>query len=257
MKGIPSSSKSVRGVVKLKAPTSKGHGEGPKVDPLSSTIPVARFEDMICTLSSNAMSSETKQCVTQRAVLQCPAVPIDLLGQKVPSLLDSGSMVTLICEGYFTKNILPLLQSPAGNLTKAHLLFQLSAINNEVMPVSKYFEANVTLLGFRIPQIGFLVVKDSNVLLEPQHSTKLPRVIRCNLIQLGCKEFTRAYRFDAFEQFHCPDNVHPVVFAQLCSFYHQSKLQDKTQISSKVSTSSVQINSSETNSSKAKNKTLV
>ena len=88
----------------------------------------------------------------QRAVSQCPAVPIDLLGQKVPSLLDSGSMVTLICKGYFTKNILPLLQSQAGNLTEAHLLFWLSTANNEVMPVSKYFEANITILGFKVLQ---------------------------------------------------------------------------------------------------------
>ena len=82
------------------------------------------------------------------------------LGQKVASLLDSGSMVKLICEGYFTKNILPLLQKPAGDLTKAHSLFRLSAANNEVMPVSKYFEADITILGFKVPQVGFLVVKD-------------------------------------------------------------------------------------------------
>ena len=166
---------------------------------------------MIQTLSSNAVSSETKQKVMQRAVLQCPAVPMDLLGQKVPSLLDSGSMVTLICEGYFTKNILPLLNKSPGELTEAHSMFQLSATNNEVMPVLKYFEADVTLLGFRIPWVGFLVVKDPNVLLEPQHSTQLLGVIGCNLIQLGCEEFGRAYGFGAFEEFHCPANVHPVV----------------------------------------------
>ena len=62
-------------------------------------------------------------------------------------------MVTLIREGYFTKNILPLLNKSPGNLTEAHSLFLLSAANNEVMPVSKYFEADVTLLGFRIPRV--------------------------------------------------------------------------------------------------------
>ena len=121
---------------------------------------------MICTLSSNAVSSEMKQKVMQRAVLQCPAVPKDLLGQKVLSLLDSGYMVTLIHEEYFTKNILQLLNKSPGELTVAHSLFQLSAANNEVMPVSKYFEADVTLLGFRILWVEFLVVKDPNVLLE-------------------------------------------------------------------------------------------
>ena len=195
-------------------------------------------------LSSQAVSSDTKHKVMQRVVSQCPAILMDLLGRKVPSLLDSGSMVTLIREGYFPKNIQPLLGKSLGKLAKAHSMFQLSATNNEVMPVSKYFEADVTLLGFRIPRVGFLVVKDSNVLLEPQYSTQLLGVIGCNLIQLGCEEFRRSYGFDAFKEFRCPDSVHPVVFAQLCSHYHQSKLLDNP--SSQVNSSSVQFSSSET-----------
>ena len=209
---------------------------------------------MIQTLSSNAMSFEMKQKVMQRAVSQCPAVPMDLLGQKVPSLFYSGSMVTLRHEGYFTKNILPLLNKSPGELTEAHSMFWLSAANSEVMPVSKYFEADVTLLGFRILQVGSLVVKDPNVLLEPQHSTQLLEVIRCNLIWLGCEEFGRAYRFSAFEEFHCPANVHPVVFAQLFSLYYQSKLQDNPQTNIQVSSSSVKFGTSETSSSETKKK---
>ena len=196
------------------------------------------------------MSSETKQKVMQRAISQCPAIPMDLLGRKVPSLLDSGSMVTLICEGYFTKNIQPLLGKSSGKLAEAHSMFWLSATNNEVMPVSKYFEADVTLLGFRIPRVGFLVVKDPNVLLEPQHSTQLPGVIGCNLIWLRCEEFGRLYGFDAFEEFRCPDGVHPVVFAQLCSHYHQGKLLDNPQ--TRVSSNSIRSDTSETSSSEAK-----
>ena len=80
----------------------------------------------------------------KRAVSQCPAVPMDLLGQPVPSLLNSGSMLTLICEGYFVKHIQPLLEGKA----ETHSMFWLSAANNEIMLVLKYFEADVTLLGF-------------------------------------------------------------------------------------------------------------
>ena len=94
------------------------------------------------------------------------------------------------------------------------------------------------------------MVKDPNALLEPQHSTQLPGVIVCNLIWLGCEEFRRSYGFDAFEGFHCPEGVHPVVFAQLCSHYHQSKLLDSP--STQVSSNSVQVSSSETSSSEAK-----
>ena len=151
-------------------------------------------------------------------------------------------MVTLICEKYFKKNILPLFKKSAGDLTEAHSLFQLSAANNEVMPVSKYFEADITLLGFIIPHVGFLVVKDPNTLLEPQHSTQLPGVIRCNLICLGCEEFGRVYGFKAFEEFHCPSNIHLVVFSQMCSFYHQDKLSESTQTQAASQTTSGLIN---------------
>ena len=139
------------------------------------------------------MSFATKQRILNRAVSQCLSITIDILGQKIPSLLDSGSMVTLIHKGYFIKNILPLLKKSADDLTEGHSLFRLSAANNEVMPVSRYFGAYITLLGFTILHVGFLVVKDPNTLLEPQHNTQLLGVIRCNLISLGCEEFGRVY----------------------------------------------------------------
>ena len=96
------------------------------------------------------------------------------------------------------------------------------------------------------------MVKDPNALLEPQHNTQLPGVIGCNLIWLGCDEFGRVHGFDAFEEFHCLSSIHPVVPAQLCSFYHQSKLLDKTQSKTEVSTNTIQVNTSETSSSEAK-----
>ena len=65
------------------------------------------------------------------------------------------------------------------------------------------------------------MVKDPNTLFEPPHSTQLPGVIGCNLICLGCEEFGKIYGFDLFEKFQCPQEVHPIVFAQFCSFYHQ------------------------------------
>ena len=75
------------------------------------------------------------------------------------------------------------------------------------MPVSKYFEADVTILGFKVLQGGIPMVKDPNALLEPQYSTQLPGIIRCNLIQLGCDEFGRVHGFDAFEEFRCPSSM--------------------------------------------------
>ena len=56
--------------------------------------------------------------------------------------------MTLIHEAYFNKYILPLLHGTAEELAEAHSLFHLSAANNQEMPVTKYFEADVSILGF-------------------------------------------------------------------------------------------------------------
>ena len=80
--------------------------------------------------------------------------------------------MTLIRETYFNKYILPLLHGTVEELAEAHLLFRLSAANNQDMPVTKYFEVNISILGFQIPSVGFLVVKDpqfSNLNIVPVH----------------------------------------------------------------------------------------
>ena len=93
------------------------------------------------------------------------------------------------------------------------------------------------------------MVKDPNTLLEPQHSTQLLGVIGCNLIQLGCEEFGRVHGFQAFKEFHCPVDVHLVVFAQMCSFYHQGKLSlPQTQSASQPNSESINVNTSEISS---------
>ena len=122
-----------------------------------------------------------------------------------------------------TNTFCPYLCGTAKELAEAHSLFHLLAANNQDMPVSKYFEAEVSILGFHIPSVGFLVVKDPNTFLKPQYNTHTPGFIRCNLIQLGYEEFGKVFGFEAFETFTCPKEVHPLIFAQICTLYHQGK----------------------------------
>ena len=55
--------------------------------------------------------------------------------------------------------------------------------------------------------------------------------------------------FKAFKEFHCPPNIHLVVFAQMCSFYHQGKLWEspQTQAASQITSGSININTSRIN----------
>ena len=57
------------------------------------------------------------------------------------------------------------------------------------------------------------------------------------------------YGFKAFEEFHFPPNIHPVAFAQMCSFYHQGKLSEspQTQAASQITSGSININTSKIN----------
>ena len=63
------------------------------------------------------------------------------------------------------------------------------------MPVLRF-------LGFSMLYVGFLIVKDPNSLLEPQHSTWLPGIVGCNLMYLVCEELGRIYGFEPFKKFN-------------------------------------------------------
>ena len=156
---------------------------------------------------------------------------MEFLGLKVPSLLDSGHMVTLICEAYFNKHILPLLcMVQWKNLLKHIRCFTSQLLIIKEMPVLKYFEADISILGFRIPSVGFLVVKDPNTVLESHYSTHTSGVIGCNLIWLGYEEFRKVFGFEAFKTFTCLKEVHPLIFAQMCTLYHQGKNQAQSDL---------------------------
>ena len=104
------------------------------------------YSTLLQTLSNSTILAESKHQIMQRAVSNCPSVTLQLLGIELTSLLDSGSMVTLIREGFFLKYILPKLQN-SQELSQAHSLFRLSAANNGITQVSCYFEADVNLQG--------------------------------------------------------------------------------------------------------------
>ena len=80
-----------------------------------------QYNELLSTLASNAVSIKTKQRVIQCMISICPSVALNVQGKGVLSLMDSGSMVTLIWEGYFEKNILPILKSSPGELSYASL----------------------------------------------------------------------------------------------------------------------------------------
>ena len=72
------------------------------------------IEGLIDKISSQQVSAQIKIEVMQRAVATCPKVNMGCGRKRFPSLLGSGSQVTLIYQSFFKKNILPHIRPSDG-----------------------------------------------------------------------------------------------------------------------------------------------
>ena len=124
-------------------------------------------------------------------------------GRKmIPSLLDSGSQVTLICQSFFLEQeILPHIKPSDGEKAKAHQQFQLTAANSGKLPISMYVELDLDFLGSVVPKVGILITEEPNELLESHHKTKLPGVVGWNLTKLAYEVFVKNYGVLCLENF--------------------------------------------------------
>ena len=171
-------------------------------------------------ISSHQVSAQVKIEAMQRAVAICPRVNMGCGRKMIPSLLDSGSQVTLICQSFLEQEILPHIKPSDGEKAKVHQLFQLTAANNGKFPVSMHVQLDLYFLGIVVPKVGVLVTKEPNELLESCHKTKLPGVVGWNLINLAYEVFVKNYGVLCLENFDCPTGVSPLLFSHLCVYHH-------------------------------------
>ena len=117
-------------------------------------------------ISSQQFSAKVKIEVMQRGMVTCPKINMGCGRKVIPSLLDSASQVTLICQSFFEQEILPYIKPADGEKARAHQLFQLTAANNGKLPVSMYVELDLDFLGIVVPKVGVLITHEPNELLE-------------------------------------------------------------------------------------------
>ena len=113
-----------------------------------------RIAGLIEKISSQQVSAQVKIEVMQRAMATCPKINMGCGRKVIPSLLDSGSQVNLICQSFFKQEILPHIKPSDREKAKAHQLFQLTAANNGKLPVSMYVELDLDFLGIVVPKVG-------------------------------------------------------------------------------------------------------
>ena len=129
----------------------------------------------------------------QWAVDKCSKVCISSYVIQIPSLLDSGSEVTLLWQSYFNKNILPKIKLVTGEKANAHTLFKLTVIDDGHMPMRMYTKLDLTFLWLKVPNISMLITEEPNQVLNKEHQTKLPGIVGWNLIWLSYSMFIQKY----------------------------------------------------------------
>lgn len=133
--------------------------------------------------------------VMSTLVGKCPVVEVQMGGVVVPSLLDTGSMVTTITESFFKKHF--------GHLTDSQLhdcaWLDLRAGNGLKLPYCGYLELDITILGKCVAHRGVLVVKDP---IDPHMQSKklqIPGLLGMNVIKGFYYELFVQYGQSLFE----------------------------------------------------------
>ena len=109
----------------------------------------------------------------------------------------------MVQQSYFDQNTKPKLGPARGPEATFHNLLNRKHVNRGDIPIARYFEIDVAFLGLRVPKVGFLIVKGLSDLLESK-DTKLPGIIRWNLIKLAYQEFTKKHPVQVFSSYQCP-----------------------------------------------------
>ena len=98
---------------------------------------------------------------------KCPNIRLEYMGKPLHCSYYFGSMVSLVCQSYFDQYIKAVL-GPADRpeATAHNFFFNLKGAKEGKIPLTRYFDIGIGLLGLKLPKVGFLVVKDFNVVIK-------------------------------------------------------------------------------------------
>ena len=113
----------------------------------------------------------------KQVLARWPSVKLKIMGESVPSLMDSSSMVSLMRQDYFNRYFRPQLGPSEGSVADTHHMFDLTSASGRAIPLSGYVELDVEFLGLQVPRIGFLITWNPNMVLDPEHKTRLPKIV--------------------------------------------------------------------------------
>ena len=163
---------------------------------------------------------QTQFRIMQQAVAKCPSVEPKIMGESVPSPLDSNSMVSLMWQDHFNWYFRLQLGPAEGSVADTHHLFNLMSASGEAIPLSSFVELDVEFLRLHVPRVRFFIIQNPNKVLDADHKTRLHEIVGWNLVKLAYEEFLKKYNIDVFKDFECLDRVNPLLFSQLYIYYY-------------------------------------
>ena len=204
---------------KLKSPSARDQAAGVNE---SGPHKYTYEGELIWSIRNASILATTKLKIMQCAVAKSPKVSIRAYWIQIPSLLDSGSEVTLLRQSYFDQHLLPKIKVVMSEKAEAHQLFHLTVSNDGQLPVKLYTELDITFLGLKVLNVGILVVEDLSQVLDKKYQSKLPGIVGWNLVWLSYNAFIEKYGTSGFDSFACPEGVNTLLFSQLCVYHHSN-----------------------------------
>ena len=153
-------------------------------------------------------------CKMPQGVHQCHGI-------QIPSLLGSGSEVTLLWQSYFNQYMLLKISLVTQEKAKAHSLFKLTVTNDGWLLVTMYTELDISFLGLTVPKVGISNCWRSKPGARQETPNQATWNIGWNLVQLSYQEVIQKYRASGFDSFECAKGICPLLFSQLC-IYHDT-----------------------------------
>ena len=201
---------------------------GPNQKQDTHFIPKSKYtkEDIDClfqTVNSNTISDEDKINILEQAVAPCPETKITIKDKNPNSLLDSGSMVTLMTQSYFEEHLRNSISDNTPGSAEAHQLFNLKEAGENQIPLTKYFSCDISIGGMTVPEVGILVKTDCQLTTSKGVKTRLPVIVGCNLFRLATFKFIRDYGEEALKLFEYPQHVDSLFFSYILLYYYSEE----------------------------------
>ena len=127
---------------------------------------------------------QTKFKIMKWAVAKSPSVDLKIMGESVPSLLDSGNIVKLMWQDHFNRYFRLQLGPAECSVADTHHMFKLTSTSGGAISLSRYVGLYVEFLGLQVLRVRFLITQNPNKVLDPEHKTRLSGLMGWNLVKL-------------------------------------------------------------------------